>query len=85
MESPQSKIIANDRDMHKARATASQVMLILDRFVPTACREEAFYYIVEVCYKEGIEFRTKLERNQYEAQLELLLKTSFPPTIIKEP
>lgn len=74
MESPQSKMIAEDMDMRMARQTASQILGILDRFIPSACREEAYYHIAETCHKQGVELTTKLMRRQYEEWQKLVLE-----------
>ena len=64
-----------------ARQTASQIIHMLDRFIPEACRREAYDYVLELAYKEGFELTSKLMRKEYESWKALTLKglePSFP-------
>jgi hypothetical protein len=76
MESAESKIMGVNTDMHEARRTASQILSILDRYIPDACREDAYYAIAEACYKDGYELTSKLMRKEYEAWKQITLNNS---------
>lgn len=66
IEDAASQMIRDSTDMRVARQTAAQILSILDRFIPSACREEAYYHLIETCHKQGVELTTKLMRKQYE-------------------
>ncbi len=66
--------LAIDRDMMAARQTATQIVALLDGFIPDRCRREAYQYVLEAAYKEGMEFTSKLMRKEYEAWKALTLE-----------
>ena len=69
MEPPKTamKQLALDKDFYAARQIASQILHLLDRFIPEACREDAYYCMAETFHKEGMELVSKQMRKEYEA------------------
>lgn len=63
--------VRTDTDMYAAKRTADQIVNLLDGFIPSACRREAWRYIAEACYKEGFELTSKRMRKEYEAWKQL--------------
>lgn len=66
MESAESPLRI-DHDLYNARRTASEIIHILNRYIPDACRNEAYHEIYRLCYAHGLEFTTKMMRKEYEA------------------
>ncbi len=77
MESPQGSIM-NHNDEYAASQTAHQIISILDRFIPDACRKEAWDQVVAASYTEGWELTSKHMRKEYEAWKALTLKGLEP-------
>jgi len=68
---PQDIIKDRHADMLAAKRTAYQIISILDRFIPDACQREARDFLIEICFKEGVELTSKLMRKEYEAWKQL--------------
>lgn len=77
MESAQGSIM-NRNDEYAASQTAHQIISILDRFIPDACRKEAWDRMATVSYTEGWELTSKSMRKEYEAWKTLTLKGLEP-------
>jgi hypothetical protein len=83
MESAKGSIVMPDTDIYAARRTASQIIHLLDRFIPDACREDAYNTIAEASYKEGYELTSYLMRKQYEEWQKILLEFGLNSSSVK--
>lgn len=86
MESTQGPMsLWRHHDELAARQTAAKITYMLDRFIPEACRGEAYDHIMELAYKEGFELTSKIMRKEYEAWKALTLKGLEPSSLSAKP
>lgn len=78
MSTALSESVRRDRREMFDRRTAQTIMVIVDRFIPSACRRDAFDAISAAVHEGGYELTARAEREQYEAWKATLLAGDLP-------